>query len=906
MDGPGGGHSTTVTEGQLKTAERLASEARSDYVSANNAYEDAKDERERLVAAFNEADATFKEVQERYDSAVAWGGFAHPNLAQEYRSAAQTRSYASAGASAAAREELEALQAKDRAWDSWQSRVDTFEETEAAFRAQYYDHGPSPDFVITDEAIQAAIDDPSTDPEVRRQLDRFLNGSGDGGGGGGAPAPDPTNTTRGQFAVELFGALGIGKFSSAGHFNDATDLMGGVASTLKDLGITNGVGNNNFGTDQDITRGQAFVMMARAMGVETSGSFNQQVDQATKFLSANGIVKGHADSGDFDTGSVLNPDHISILMDRMKPLMNQKNSGSELTRTQEINYKFAIAAAGDFTTRGEFASRLYASLGLKQHSSDGQFNDAHGELGRVTSTLKDLGVTNGVGNNNYGSDNVITRGQAFTMIARSMGLVDGSASIEDASRALKEAGVISGYSGTGDLGINDPLQDDHLNTVMRNMQSHLGRQGSDGLTGYDRIQDRLDVAMGVTTQKVQEQKQELSVASQQTSSSEAEAKAVEAEMAEVEAEATSITEQADAGSTETSSEGVTVSRAQVREIMNAISHDGNITHEELDRLNEILPPAERITMSEFNNLADEYGANTLTDSGSSTAVEVDIDQSPTETADAGGSADTPEARLDSDSGVKVDHEESSAAEDVTEEQAQGVAFSTLSQPETSTSSEGVQTATGSDDEIEVAVSGGSVASPAQQPRRERPRAASQRRETQPSRRNTPVVADSEVSESAPVVGAVASASSGGSGVKVNIERGEGLVRAIQKMSNGQLDAQQAHALYRQHKDQFASMKGTYRMENGEVGIRSAGEFEIDADVANSIKSKLGLSPTQHQDRGSDRPSSAGSDDSWVSDRSNPSDTAVGGSLGGFMAMNSGAGATGGLAANRFDSDENIG
>ena len=145
-------------------------------------------------------------------------------------------------------------------------------------------------------------------------------------------------------------------------------------------------------------------------------------------------------------------------------------------------------------TRGDLASALFNALGIDPTSS-GRFGDA-GELDAVTSTLADLGITNGVGDGTqYGTAQVTTRGQAFTMIARALGLADANTSIQQASQALVNAGIVRGYGGDpNNLGINDPLRADHLGLLIDRLQPELERPSGDigGGTVADRIVDNAD------------------------------------------------------------------------------------------------------------------------------------------------------------------------------------------------------------------------------------------------------------------------------------------------------------------------------------------------------------------------------------------------------------------------------
>lgn len=128
----------------------------------------------------------------------------------------------------------------------------------------------------------------------------------------------------------------------------------------------------------------------------------------------------------------------------------------------------------DFATRGTLATALYKALGITAPSSTGRFSDA-GDLDGIVSTLADLGITNGVeGGKRYGGGEQTTRGQAFTMIARALGLADASTDIATASQALVNAGIVKGYGNDpGNLGLNDPLQSDHLGLLMDRLAPEL-------------------------------------------------------------------------------------------------------------------------------------------------------------------------------------------------------------------------------------------------------------------------------------------------------------------------------------------------------------------------------------------------------------------------------------------------
>lgn len=146
-------------------------------------------------------------------------------------------------------------------------------------------------------------------------------------------------------------------------------------------------------------------------------------------------------------------------------------------------------------TRGALAQALFNALEI-QTTSTGRFSDA-GYLDAITSTLADLGVTSGIGGGQYGTSQPATRGQAFTMIARALGLADTNTSIEAASQALVDAGIVKGYNNDPtSIGINDPLREADLGLLMTRLTPELDQPSGepDGSTIGDQIQDDADDA----------------------------------------------------------------------------------------------------------------------------------------------------------------------------------------------------------------------------------------------------------------------------------------------------------------------------------------------------------------------------------------------------------------------------
>ena len=96
-------------------------------------------------------------------------------------------------------------------------------------------------------------------------------------------------TTRAEFVYSLWKAFGAPEVEAENSFNDvhpASIYITAVEWAL-DCGITNGVGNNNFGPDQTLPREQAFTFLYRAMDyigcAPTYGTGSESYKQITEF-----------------------------------------------------------------------------------------------------------------------------------------------------------------------------------------------------------------------------------------------------------------------------------------------------------------------------------------------------------------------------------------------------------------------------------------------------------------------------------------------------------------------------------------------------------------------------------------------------------------------------------------------
>jgi hypothetical protein len=145
-------------------------------------------------------------------------------------------------------------------------------------------------------------------------------------------------------------------------------------------------------------------------------------------------------------------------------------------------------------TRGDLAAVLFEAMGLTEASSSGKFGDG-GFLDGITSTLSDMGITNGIGGGQFGTAQQTTRGQAFTMLARALGFADQNTSIEDAAAALVQAGVVQGLGDDpSNLGLDQPIRRVDLQTLMSRVPAQLAMDRGDGVTISSAIETQFNAA----------------------------------------------------------------------------------------------------------------------------------------------------------------------------------------------------------------------------------------------------------------------------------------------------------------------------------------------------------------------------------------------------------------------------
>ncbi|WP_410495216.1 S-layer homology domain-containing protein [Cellulosilyticum sp. ST5] len=104
-------------------------------------------------------------------------------------------------------------------------------------------------------------------------------------------------------------------------------------------------------------------------------------------------------------------------------------------------------------TRAEFASMIVKALGLKGTNSSEKFGDVHKEDSYYDYiyTAYEYGILNGYSNGNFGSQDLITREQAMTMLAKAMKIAGMNVTVSDTDvsnqlKLFKDAESISLYA----------------------------------------------------------------------------------------------------------------------------------------------------------------------------------------------------------------------------------------------------------------------------------------------------------------------------------------------------------------------------------------------------------------------------------------------------------------------------
>ncbi len=153
------------------------------------------------------------------------------------------------------------------------------------------------------------------------------------GTGGGNFSPD-TILTRGQFMVMLLRAYGIDPdASSVDNFADAGNTYyTNYLAVAKQLGIANGIGNNQFAPDKEITRQEMFTLLYNALTVIGE------------------LPEGNAGK------------KLSDFSDASQIAFWAKNAMTLLVETGTVSGSNGKLAPTDSTTRSEMAQVLYNLL----------------------------------------------------------------------------------------------------------------------------------------------------------------------------------------------------------------------------------------------------------------------------------------------------------------------------------------------------------------------------------------------------------------------------------------------------------------------------------------------------------------------------------------------------------------
>jgi len=159
---------------------------------------------------------------------------------------------------------------------------------------------------------------------------------------------------------------------------------------LKELGVTAGVGNNNFGTGQTITRAEFVTFLSNLM--------------QWKSESGSGDYLDNTDKSKWYSASVTNA------------------YSRNLTGGEKSHFR-----PGDNITREEMAVMLINSLGLdyladRFSAQKSVFSDVTGNAGYI-SIAKDLGIISGMSQTTFGPAQTATREQAAAMMVRMYNLL---------------------------------------------------------------------------------------------------------------------------------------------------------------------------------------------------------------------------------------------------------------------------------------------------------------------------------------------------------------------------------------------------------------------------------------------------------------------------------------------------
>ena len=189
--------------------------------------------------------------------------------------------------------------------------------------------------------------------------------------------------------------------ASTHTFSDVPEFYQDAVSYLIEKDITNGIGNEKFGTEDQIKRADAALMIARALGLESHGAPDsgfedvpEYAKNAVDMLKFLGIVNGKSETsfggydsltraemakmiaGTFDEIPVEGPAHPFV---DVEPIYNDYVQA--LYHAGITNGTGATTfGSNDFTTRGQFAIFLAEAKQLAEHAPEVVVYDLTGEV----------------------------------------------------------------------------------------------------------------------------------------------------------------------------------------------------------------------------------------------------------------------------------------------------------------------------------------------------------------------------------------------------------------------------------------------------------------------------------------------------------------------------------------------
>lgn len=185
---------------------------------------------------------------------------------------------------------------------------------------------------------------------------------------------------------------------STGHYTDAVSFI-----TAK--GIAKGIGDGQFGVSDKLKRGDAAVMIAKALGLDT----------------ANAPSSHFADLNERQLGSVNALYHAGILSGKSKTSF----------------------APDDEITRVELAKILSKAFGLKSETNPTKFKDVNSNWAPYVNALVKQGITKGKSATEFGATHAVTRGEFALFIYRGKDFLSSGGTVDTTAPVLNYTGETS-------------------------------------------------------------------------------------------------------------------------------------------------------------------------------------------------------------------------------------------------------------------------------------------------------------------------------------------------------------------------------------------------------------------------------------------------------------------------------